>query len=98
MYSCSDLNKKRTLVGKEFKTESGLIYTITHEGNGVRAKAGDQVVMHYTGKLTNDSIFDSSIFRAEPFVFKLGVGQVLCQFSIHLLSSLHITKFHQISF
>lgn len=77
MYSCSALNKKRTLVGKEFKTESGLIYTITHEGNGARAKAGDKVVMHYTGKLTNDSIFDSSIFRAEPFVFKLGVGQVI---------------------
>lgn len=77
MYSCSALTKKRTLVGKEFKTESGLIYTITQEGNGKRALAGDKVSVHYTGKLTNDSIFDSSVFRGEPFNFKLGEGQVI---------------------
>lgn len=77
IYSCSALTKKRTLVGKEFKTESGLMYTITQEGTGKRAVAGDKVVVHYTGKLTNDSIFDSSVFRGEPFSFKLGEGQVI---------------------
>ncbi|HRN42766.1 MAG TPA: FKBP-type peptidyl-prolyl cis-trans isomerase [Vicingus sp.] len=77
IYSCSSLTKKRTLVGKEFKTESGLIYTITHEGNGKRAAVGDKVSVHYTGKLTNDSIFDSSLFRNQPFNFKLGEGQVI---------------------
>lgn len=77
MYSCSVLNKKSTMVGKEFKTESGLIYKIIHEGTGNRAKSGDNVVVHYTGKHTNDSIFDSSVQRNQPFKFKLGVGQVI---------------------
>jgi peptidylprolyl isomerase len=77
MYSCSALNKKPTIVGKEFKTESGLIYKITHEGTGKRAVAGDKVEVHYTGKLKNDSIFDSSLFRNQPFSFKLGEGQVI---------------------
>lgn len=71
-------NKKTaTIVGKEFKTESGLKYVITYEGKGERAKAGDKVEVHYTGKLTNDTIFDSSVKRGQPFSFKLGVGQVI---------------------
>jgi peptidylprolyl isomerase len=69
--------KTMSLVGKEFTTESGLMYKLTHEGSGQRAKAGDQVLVHYTGKLTNDTIFDSSIPRNQPFKFKLGVGQVI---------------------
>ena len=77
MYSCSALNKKHTIMGKEFKTESGLIYKITQEGIGKRAVAGDKVEVHYTGKLKNDSIFDSSLFRGQPFSFKLGEGQVI---------------------
>jgi len=64
-------------VGKEFTTESGLKYVITHEGSGERAKAGDNVQVHYTGKLTNDTVFDSSVKRGQPFGFKLGVGQVI---------------------
>ncbi|PIQ14838.1 MAG: hypothetical protein COW67_11605, partial [Flavobacteriales bacterium CG18_big_fil_WC_8_21_14_2_50_32_9] len=69
--------KKVSIVGKEFTTESGLKYVITHEGNGERAKVGDNVQVHYTGKLTNDTVFDSSVKRGQPFGFKLGVGQVI---------------------
>jgi peptidylprolyl isomerase len=69
--------KTMSLVGKEFTTESGLRYKITQEGKGQRAKAGDQVLVHYTGKLTNDTVFDSSHFRGQPFKFKLGAGQVI---------------------
>lgn len=69
--------KKVSIVGKEFKTETGLKYVITHEGKGERAKVGDNVQVHYTGKLTNDTIFDSSVKRGQPFGFKLGVGQVI---------------------
>lgn len=70
-------NKNNAKVEKEFTTESGLKYKITHEGKGQRAKPGDNVLVHYTGKLTNDSIFDSSVKRGQPFKFKLGVGQVI---------------------
>ncbi len=62
---------------KTVKTASGLEYTITQKGNGKKAQVGDKVVVHYTGKLTNDTVFDSSVKRGEPFTFKLGAGQVI---------------------
>ncbi len=33
--------------------------------------------MHYTGKLTNGTVFDSSIPRGRPLEFIVGVGQVI---------------------
>jgi FKBP-type peptidyl-prolyl cis-trans isomerase len=62
---------------KTVKTASGLEYTIKEKGNGKKAQAGDKVVVHYTGKLTNDTVFDSSVSRGQPFTFKLGAGQVI---------------------
>ena len=62
---------------KTVKTASGLEYTIKEKGNGKRAQVGDKVVVHYTGKLTNDTVFDSSVTRGQPFTFKLGAGQVI---------------------
>lgn len=59
------------------KTASGLEYTIKEKGNGKKPAIGDKVVVHYTGKLTNDTVFDSSIPRGTPFTFKLGAGQVI---------------------
>jgi len=59
------------------KTASGLEYTITEKGNGKKPQIGDKVVVHYTGKLTNDTVFDSSKKRGQPFSFKLGAGQVI---------------------
>ena len=62
---------------KTVKTASGLEYTITEKGNGKKPQAGDKVKVHYTGKLLNDTIFDSSVQRGQPFEFKLGAGQVI---------------------
>ena len=58
-------------------TASGLKYVDLAEGSGTAAKAGDQVVVHYTGWLTDGTKFDSSLDRDEPFVFPLGNGQVI---------------------
>ena len=33
--------------------------------------------MHYTGWLTNEKKFDSSVDRGQPFKFRLGAGQVI---------------------
>ncbi len=71
------LAQKKVKVGKEYTTESGLKYVITEKGTGEQPQNGDKVVVHYTGKLTNDSVFDSSVNRGQPFSFKLGVGQVI---------------------
>ena len=61
----------------EITTASGLIYEDTVVGAGAEAKAGDHVVVHYTGWLTNGSKFDSSKDRNDPFQFPLGQRHVI---------------------
>ena len=46
-------------------------------GHGAECKAGDTVSVHYTGRLSDGTKFDSSVDRRQPFTFKLGVGQVI---------------------
>ena len=61
----------------EITTASGLIYEDTTVGGAAEAKAGDHVVVHYTGWLTNGSKFDSSKDRNDPFSFPLGQRHVI---------------------
>lgn len=56
-------------------TASGLQYEVIEEGTGAMPKAGDQVTVHYTGKLIDGTVFDSSVERGEPATF--GVTQVI---------------------
>ena len=58
-------------------SESELKITINQEGSGDRASIGMSVSVHYTGKLEDGTIFDSSIPRGQPFTFTLGAGQVI---------------------
>lgn len=58
-------------------TTSGLSYIITQSGTGKSLKAGDTVIVHYTGLLTNGQKFDSSLDRNQPFSFPLGAGKVI---------------------
>jgi FKBP-type peptidyl-prolyl cis-trans isomerase len=54
-----------------------LEYVETVAGTGAQAAAGKTVRVHYTGKLTNGKVFDSSYTRGEPIEFVLGRGQVI---------------------
>lgn len=62
-------------------TSSGLRYIDNAPGAGEAAKAGDNVVVHYTGWLFVDgekgSKFDSSVDRNQTFNFPLGAGRVI---------------------
>jgi FKBP-type peptidyl-prolyl cis-trans isomerase len=56
---------------------SGLYYIPVLAGTGPKAEAGKTVKVHYTGKLLNGKVFDSSIERKNPIEFMLGRGQVI---------------------
>lgn len=58
-------------------TATGLYYIETEKGTGEKAMPGSTVFVHYTGKLLDGTVFDSSIDKGEPFSFRLGVGQVI---------------------
>ena len=62
---------------KVITTNSGLKYIDEKVGDGAVAKAGDQVSVHYTGKLKDGTKFDSSVDRGQPFDFPLGAGRVI---------------------
>ena len=58
-------------------TASGLYYVQTVEGNGEMPEKGDNVKVHYTGKLLNGKVFDSSVERGEPIEVPIGMGYVI---------------------
>ena len=64
--SMQDLTKGATV------TESGLAYKVINKGTGTtHPTVNNTVTVHYTGKLTNGTIFDSSVQRGEPATFPL---------------------------
>ncbi len=79
----ADMNEK---VGRDFLTQnakqegihvtaSGLQYQIVKEGTGRKPGPNDVVTVHYTGRLVDGTVFDSSVERGEPATF--AVGQVI---------------------
>lgn len=53
------------------ETPSGLQYVVEKEGEGERPGAEDEVTVHYTGRLLDGTVFDSSVNRGEPATFPL---------------------------
>lgn len=55
-------------------TSSGLQYTVNETGDksGVLPLMGQDVKVHYEGRLRSGDVFDSSIARDEPVVFPVG--------------------------
>lgn len=56
-------------------TASGLQYQVVSEGTGRKPAPTDRVTVHYTGRLTDGTVFDSSVERGQPATF--GVNQVI---------------------
>ncbi len=59
------------------KTASGLVYSEIKAGTGDQPKATDKVKVHYTGTLTDGTVFDSSVQRGQPATFPLN-GVIKC--------------------
>lgn len=65
-------------------TPEGVYVAVSQQGAGEKPQAGDTVVVHYTGKLINGTVFDSSLdttlrpgAKIEPIRFPLGRGFVI---------------------
>lgn len=79
------LDAKEPIVAKEWDidstkivtTKSGLKYCIINPGSPERADSTDLVTVHYSGFLTSGRIFDSSVERDEPFMFRLKLQPVI---------------------
>ncbi|XP_070021300.1 70 kDa peptidyl-prolyl isomerase isoform X6 [Nicotiana tabacum] len=62
-----------TVIGKE-----GLTKKILQKGNSWKTPLpGDEIQVHYSVKLEDGEIFDSSHDKGKPFEFKLGQGEVI---------------------
>ncbi len=72
---------KNGMTDKAQKTDSGVYYLVTQPGSGPMPKQGEVVTVHYTGKLLDGKVFDSSRTNPQaggkPAQFQLGVGMVI---------------------
>ena len=57
--------------------KSGVRYWTTRPGTGERPGPGQKVWIHYTGRLADGKIFDTSQITGKPLKFTLGAGQVI---------------------
>ncbi len=56
---------------------SGLLSEDLVLGTGATAQAGQDIVVHYVGRMQSGQQFDSSIARNDPLDFPLGAGIVI---------------------
>ena len=64
----NELKKNPTILS----TPTGLYYEIVQAGTGAKPTPQNTVKVHYTGKLVDGTVFDSSVQRGEPVEFPLG--------------------------
>lgn len=72
---------KRAVKGDEVQvtTDGGIIKKILEEGTGEIIPPNVIAKVHYTGRLQNGKVFDSSVPRKTPFKFNIGASD--CHFS-----------------
>lgn len=68
---------KEQAIEEKTASKSGLIVHKLNEGTGPVVPTKTKVKVHYTGKLADGTVFDSSVQRGEPIEFVVGVGQVI---------------------
>ncbi|KAF5746277.1 putative fk506-binding protein [Tripterygium wilfordii] len=68
-----------SVIGKKSGDVTELQIGVKHkpETCEFQAHKGDRIKVHYRGKLTDGTVFDSSFERGDPIEFELGSGQVI---------------------
>ncbi len=69
------------------KDASGLYWKYLIKGHGKTPKTGDYVLVRYVGKLSDNTLFNSSDNAGEPLGFNVNVGQVIKGWDKALLQS-----------
>ena len=69
-----DAAKIDEFIAKGFVEMKPLEVEKLNEGEGDIVPRGATVKVHYTGKLLDGTVFDSSLDRGEPIEFKVGAG------------------------
>ncbi|MBO7445134.1 MAG: FKBP-type peptidyl-prolyl cis-trans isomerase [Bacteroidales bacterium] len=78
---------KKNNMGKA--TKEGIYIKTTKKGNGPLVEEGQDVTVHYVGRLMDGTEFDSSIGRDEPFTFTMGEHKVIPGWEI-AVSKMHV--------
>jgi FKBP-type peptidyl-prolyl cis-trans isomerase len=73
----TDAVAKAAKVKGAVKTASGAVVIRIKQGKGPSPTAANTVKVHYTGKLLDGTVFDSSVQRGTPAEFPLG-GVIPC--------------------
>lgn len=68
-YKAFSYERARKLYPEAKQTESGLSYVILVPGADRKLQSGDKLKVHYTGKLLDGKVFDSSVQRGTPLEF-----------------------------
>jgi len=70
----------------ELPNSNGYVFKkVTRNGSGNMPTSGNQVTVEYKGYFKDGSVFDQSYGR-KPFVFQVGVGQVIKGWDLGVLS------------
>jgi FKBP-type peptidyl-prolyl cis-trans isomerase FkpA len=75
--ACARKKGGSTAEGGKGPGAPGLSIVEVKPGEGVTATKGKTVSVHYTGRLTDGTKFDSSYDRGQPIDFPLGAGVVI---------------------
>ncbi|KAH9727332.1 peptidyl-prolyl cis-trans isomerase FKBP16-3 [Citrus sinensis] len=74
---CDDACEKELENVPMVTTESGLQYKDIKVGQGPSPPVGFQVAANYVAMIPSGQIFDSSLEKGQPYIFRVGSGQVV---------------------
>ncbi|MDO5510707.1 MAG: peptidylprolyl isomerase [Weeksellaceae bacterium] len=73
----AEVNRIKDLAAKAETRESGLKYHIIEKGSGNKPAAGDDIQVHYTLRLADGKVVDSSYQRNSPLDITIGETQLI---------------------